>query len=126
MARATLDERIAEYWDWVAVALFLLTTVDMVTTIYATAVVGPGGESNPLVRWVLRRGSVAFAAANLLAIVLAVVFFYGLVEMIRTSRPPFDRYLALAVELWLGLLVAVGLFVFANNLLVIVYGWSLL
>ena len=35
-------------------------------------------------------------------------------------------YLALAVELWLGLLVAAGLLVFANNLAVIVLGWSLL
>lgn len=126
MGQDTLEERISEYWDWVAVALFLLTTVDMVTTIYATAVVGPGGESNPFVRWALRQGPMAFAATNLLATVLAVLFFYALVEMIRTSPPPFDRYLALAVELWLGLLVAAGLFVFANNLLVIVYGWSLL
>ena len=125
MAQDSLEERISEYWDWVAVALFLLTTVDMVTTIYATAVVGPSGESNPLVRWVLRQGPVAFAVTNLLATVLAVIFFYALVEMIRESSPPFDRYLALAVELWLGLLVAAGLFVFANNLFVIVYGWSL-
>lgn len=125
MARATIEERIDEYWDWAAVALFLLTTVDMVTTIYAAAVVGPGAESNPLVRWVLRQGPTAFAATNLAAVVLAVVFFYALVEMIRSSPPPFDRYLALAVELWLGLLVAAGLAVFANNLVVIVFGWSL-
>lgn len=126
MTKATIEERIAEYWDWVAVALFLLTTVDMVTTIYAAAAVGPGAESNPLVRWVLRQGPMAFAATNLVAVVLAVVFFYALVEMIRASPPPFDRYLALAVELWLGLLVAAGLLVFANNLVVIVFGLSLL
>ena len=125
MGRATIEERISEYWDWVAVALFLLITVDMLTTIYATAVVGPVAESNPLVRWVLRQGPMAFAATNLVAAVLAVAFFYALVEMIRASPPPFDRYLALAVELWLGLLVAAGLAVFANNLLVIVYGGSL-
>lgn len=126
MARTGVEARIDEYWDWVAVALFLLTTVDMVTTVYAAAVVGPAAESNPLVRWVLRQGPAAFAAANLAAVVLVVVLFYGLVEMIRAARPPFDRYLALAVELWLGLLVAVGLGVFANNLVVIVSGSSLL
>lgn len=125
MARPTMERRIAEYWDWVAVVLFLLTTVDMVTTIFAAMVVGPAAESNPLTRWVLRQGPATFAATNLLAVVLAVVLFYGLVEMIRTSPAPFDRYLALLVELWLGLLVAVGLVVFANNLVVIFFHRSL-
>ena len=82
-----------------AVALFLLTTVDMVTTIYAAAVVGRGAESNPLVRWVLHQGLAAFAVTNLLAVVLAVVLFYGVVEMIRASPPRFDRYSSICKSL---------------------------
>ncbi len=39
-----------EYWDWVAVALFLLVTVDMLTTMFAAAALGPVAEANPLMR----------------------------------------------------------------------------
>jgi hypothetical protein len=118
--------RIEEFWDWIAVALFLLLAVDLLTTLAAARVVGVGAESNPLMRWLLGRDVLVVVAAHLLVVVVVTGFFRLLVDLLRRTSPPTDRRLALLVEAWLGVLVAVGLAVFANNLSVIVLGRSLL
>lgn len=123
---AELADRIDEYWEWVAVALFLLTAVDVLTTLGAAAVVGVGGEANPFVRWLLRRSLPALIAVNLLAVVAGTVGFRGVVVTLRRTPPWLRPYYAVVVEVWLGLLVAAGLVVFTNNLVVIVFGESLL
>lgn len=122
----TGDTRVEEYWDWFAVALFLLITVDMFTTLGAAAEYGLAAEVNPIVVWLLRTSPYAFAAANLLAVVLAVYAFSGVLAAVERAPEPYSTYLTYAVELWLGLLIAVGLFVFANNILLIIHGESLL
>ena len=86
-----LDELITEYWSWFAVSLFLLVTVDMITTVFAARVHGVATESNPLVQWVLGRGAVALATVNLLAVVLVAAFFYALVELLRATQPQYRR-----------------------------------
>lgn len=63
--------------------------------------------------------------ANLIAVLLVDVLFYGLMEMVRLTPEPLQRPLMWGIELWLGILLAVGLSVFANNLAVIVIGRSL-
>ena len=126
MAVTGLDARVQEYWDWLAVALFVLITVDMVTTVYAARVVGLTGEANPVVRWSLLRGPVMFAVVNLLAVVTAVVLFDRIVALLLDTPDPYVRYAAAAVEAWLGGLLAAGLLVFANNLAVIFHGQSLI
>lgn len=119
-------ERIGEYWDWIAVSLFLLVTVDMLTTMFAAERLGTAAEANPLMRWALEQGTTTLVAVNLAVVVLAVAFFYALVEMLERSPERLRRPLALAVEVWLGLLVFAGLLVLANNLAAIVLGASLL
>ena len=127
MATATrLESRIEEYWSWAAVALYLLVTVDLLTTMFAAAELGIALESNPLMAWLLTRPLWVIVGVNLVAVVLAGVFFYGLMQTLRRTPSPYDRYLAGAVEAWLGGLVAAGLLVFTNNLAVIVLGRSLL
>ena len=126
MAGDTVDARVQEYWDWLAVVLFLLITVDMITTVYAARVVGPAGESNPVVRWSLLEGPVVFALVNLIAVVLAVVLFDRVVDLFLRTPEPYERYFAAAIEAWLGGLLAAGLLVFANNLTVIFYRQSLI
>ena len=121
-----VDARVAEYWDWIAVALFLLVTVDMITTVYAARSVGLAGEANPLVRWSLASGPVAFGVVNLLTVVVVASLFDRVVGALERTRSPYDRYLAAAIEAWLGGLMAAGLLVFANNLLVVFHGRSLL
>lgn len=120
------SDRLEEYWSWVAVALFLLLTIDLLTTILAAGVVGTRAEANVLVRWGLEHGPVYLIGINLAALVLLAVLFYGLIRLSREAPEPFDDMIALSFEIWIGLLVAVGLLVFANNLLVIIVHRDLL
>lgn len=119
-------ERVEEYWGWATAALFLLVTVDLLTTMYAAAAVGPASEANPLVRWALGRSVWALVGVNLGAVVLATLVFRGLMETYRRTPARLRPYYGAVIEAWLGALVAVGLGVFANNLAVIVLGASLL
>ena len=124
--RRAVEARVVEYWDWLAVALFLLTTVDLLTTLFAARAVGAASEANPLIRWALAQGLPVVVGMNIAAIVLVAVFFYGLVEMYEYTPAPYRPYFAAGIEVWLGGLLAAGLAVFANNLAVIVLGRSLL
>lgn len=126
MSTRPVDPRLEEYWDWFAVALFVLITVDMVTTMYAAWYVGPAAEANPLMRWALGQGLLTLTAVNLAATVLAVGGFSWLLRLLERTTPPYDRYVGRGVEAWLGLLISAGLFVFANNLSLIFHGRSLL
>jgi len=113
-------KRVEEYWSWVAVALFLLLTVDLLTTILAAGAVGATAEANPIVRWALSRGTPILIGVNLFALGLLVLLFYGLIRLARDAPEPYDEVVAVSFEVWIGLLVAAGLLIFANNLLVIV------
>lgn len=118
------EELIPRYWVRVAAALFLLIGVDLLTTIYAAGVVGPGAEVNPLVRWALRRGIGTLVAINLAAVVVLVGFFYALVELLDRTDPAHRRSFATLIDVFLGLLVLAGLAVVANNTAVILVGAS--
>jgi len=121
-----LDDRIQEFWDWIAVALFMLVPVDTLTTLFAARAVGVGAESNPIMAWTIGQGIGTLIAINLAAVVLVAVFFYGVVEMLEHSGPTIRPYFARIVELWIAVLLVAGFGVFANNLVVIVFGASLL
>lgn len=123
---ATIEARIDEYWDWIAWALFLLLTVDLLTTVYAAHAIGAGAEVNPLMRWLLAQGGLALVAANIAAAILVAVLFYGLMEMLRVTPSELQVPFAIGIEVWLGLLLTLGLVVFANNLVVLLGGQSLL
>jgi hypothetical protein len=118
--------RFREYWDWFAVALFVLITLDMISSRYAAVAAGASAEANPIMRWVLQQPVVVLAAVNVSAAVIAVGSFAVLMRLLETCRSPHDRYLAWGIELWLGGLIAAGLYIFANNLSVIVHGRSLI
>lgn len=117
---------IEEYWSWFAVALFLLLTVDLLTTIGAASKYGLAAESNPAMRWLLEQGIATVVGVHVAVIAMGAFGFAGVVYLLRRGRAPHDRYLAYCIEIWLGLLVAAGLTVFANNLSAIVLGKSLL
>lgn len=124
MHRESLEDRIDEYWSWLAGVLLLLITADLITTIYAAAVHGVDAESNPVVGFLLGRGIVELVIANLVVTVVAVVLFDRVLSVLRRTVPPFERLLSVVLELWLGVLLSVGLAVFANNLAVIFFGRS--
>lgn len=114
-------QRLDEYWSWVTVALFLLLTVDLLTTLFASGVSGVQAEANPIVRWALVNGTVYLVAVNLGALLVLAVLFYGLIRLTREAPEPYNDVVAASFEVWVGLLVATGLIIFANNLLVIVF-----
>jgi len=126
VTRPATERRIEEYWSWAAVALFLLVTVDLLTTLAAAQQVGSAAEANPLVRWTLGRSVALLVAVNVAAVVAVTACFRLLMAMLRRAPDPYRRYFAFGIELWLGGLLAAGLFVFANNLTVVVFGESLL
>lgn len=126
MPDTPVRHRIEEYWEWVAVALFLLVTVDLLTSMYAAAAVGIEHESNPVMQWLLSQPISIVIVVNIVAAGFVVTFFYALMELLRLTPDRYRDVFAVGVELWLGLLIAAGLLVFANNLTVIVLGESLL
>lgn len=103
----------------------LFTTVDIVTTVFAARVVGTGAEANPLIAWTLARGAATLAAVNLLAVLLVAGLFRGVLATLGRTPPPYDRYYAVAIEAWLGVVLAAGFAVFANNLAVVLLEKSL-
>lgn len=119
-------ERLREYWGWVAGALYLLLTVDLLTTLYAAGLHGHGAEVNPYMQWALAQDLTVLVGLNLAALVVLAALFYGYMRLLASTRGVEAWVLARSFELWVGLLVAAGLFVFANNLSVIVLGGSLL
>lgn len=124
--QAAVERRLREYWSWVAVALFLLVTLDLLTSMYAAQVVGLEHESNPLMAWLLAQSLPVIVVAHVGAVVLTAVLFYGIIELIRRTRPTLQWMMMRSLEVYLGLLIAAGLFVVANNLAVIVLRRSLL
>lgn len=120
------ERRLRGYWRWFGAALVLLIPGDLVTTMGAAARFGLEAEANPLVRWLLARSPAMLIAVNVLALVVAVYAFRGVISGVRQAPAPYDGYLERLVQGWLGLLLVAGLFVVTNNLAVLALGRSLI
>lgn len=118
----TLDRE--TYWEWVAAALFLLLPVDLVTTLSAAAVVGPGGEANPWMAWLLGQPFLTIVAVHIAAALAAIAGFLAYEALSRWS--PHGAVMIRAARAYLFVLVCAGFAVFLNNLSVIVFRRSLL
>lgn len=81
-------------------------------------------ESNPLMSTLISGSMLDLVAVHLAVAFLASVFFYALFETAVSSRG--GGMIEFWVEIYLGVLVSSGLFVFANNLSVIVLAESIL
>ena len=118
-------DRRREYWSWAAGALYILLTLDLLTTLYAASIYGTAAEANPWMRWALEQGIATLVLVNLAALVVLVVLFYGMIELTVRAPERYEQTIALTFEIWLALVLAVGLVVFANNLTVVVHGENL-
>lgn len=114
-----------EYWSWTGAALYLLLSLDLLTTLYAAAVHGVMAEANPYVRWALAQGPGRLVALNLAALFVSVTLVAAYLRILRRSSGVEAWVMARSFECWVGGMVAAGLFVFANNLSVVVHGRSL-
>ena len=85
------EERLGEYWSWLAVALFLLVSVDLLTSLGAAASVGIDVESNPVMAWLLTRSPAALVAVHVAAVVVAAAFFHALIERCAPLGRPLAR-----------------------------------
>jgi hypothetical protein len=107
-----------EYLDGVAVAPFPRVTADLPTTMFWAATLGADAEASPLVR----RVPPSLVVVNVFVVVLAAVFFCGLRGMLHRTVDRYRRPFSPVVETWLGLLVAVGWGVLANDFRAVVPG----
>jgi len=115
----------SEYWEWISVLLFLFITADLLTTMYAASIHGTFLEGNPIIRWGLEQNIILLTAMNLLVGFLCIAFFYGILLNIEQAPQKYYPKLLLSFEIFLGLLISVGIFVFINNIFVIFFGSSL-
>jgi uncharacterized membrane protein (DUF485 family) len=117
---------IEEYWSWAGCALYLLLSVDLLVTVNAVSLYGTGVEANPHMRWLLSHDLAVVVAVHLLALVVVVILLASYFRLLRRTEGVTAWVMAKSFELWVALLIAAGLFVFANNLTAIVLGASLL
>jgi hypothetical protein len=106
--------------------LFISLGVDSLTTLFLTRRYGIGVEINPVMRWLLQQGPVVYTGVHVLALLVVISLFSRFLDTVRSASPPSDRYLEIALQVWLGLLIVVGLFVVTSNLSAIVFGESLI
>lgn len=122
---ARLDTRLAENWEWFAGCLFIHIPLDMLSTFVALTS-GMGTEINPLIHWGLQEGLFTVAGIYLVAGVSTVPLFTGVIQSVRSCPPRIQWKYELLVETWLGGLLALGLGVFANNLLIALFDRALI
>jgi len=108
------------YWTWLAVALFLLLAVDLLTTLAAAMVVGAAGERNPVVALALQQGVAVLVLVNVVAGIAAAILYAGLDTLMERAPTRQAWLLARVTELWLVGLIVAGIIVATTNLAVIV------
>jgi hypothetical protein len=120
------NRREEEYWSWAGGALFVLLSIVPMTAMAAASEASPYGGLAPVMEWVLGYGLEVFVAGHLATAVVALLLFHWLITTIERAEPPYDTLFALSFEVWVGLLISSGLFLFANNITYLVYGSTLL
>ncbi len=121
-----VDEYVGRWWCWFAIALVLLLPLDLLTTMIAVSKYGIGVEANPVMRELLQGGLIAVTVVHLVVVGLVVTMFHVTIDQFRSAAPPIHGLLVHGMNIWIAVLVLVGLVVVANNLVVIVSGSSLL
>lgn len=114
-----IDARIADWWKWFTMALFLLVPVDLVSTLVAIAKYGAGVEANPIMEWLLAQGLAPVVVVNLVVVGLAVLLFDTAIDAVRTAPASYRTQLVFGFNLWIGFVFAAGVVLTANNVLVI-------
>jgi hypothetical protein len=119
------NRREEEYWSWAGGALFVLLSIVPMTAMAAASEASPYGGLAPVMEWVLGHGLEIFVVGHLATAVVALLLFHGLITTIESAEPPYDQLFALTFEVWVGLLISTGLFLFANNISFLLYGSTL-
>ena len=115
-----LDRRVEQWWRRFAVALFLLIPLDLLTTLLAVERHGVGVEANPVMRGLLDQGLVVVLAVNLAVGLLVVALFHAAVVSLRRTPSAYHGAVTAFVNVWVGVLIAIGAILVANNVVVLV------
>lgn len=116
----------SEYWSWFAWTIFLVVPVDLLLTTFVVETRGIEGEINPIMHILFGKGVVYIILSHILVIIIASLGFVLLLETLDTSprilsthSPTIRPYASIVLDIWLALILSVGLAIFANNLLVL-------
>lgn len=123
-----------EYWDWFIWAVYLVITIDLLVTAIFSKRYGIEGELNPIVGLLFEIGLAYVVIANILVVIFAAICFLVLLEAFDSADGVFSvsspeihgRPVIVLLDVWIGLLFASGLFVFTNNVLVLLEAPSLI
>lgn len=115
-----LDRHVEQWWRRFAVALFLLIPLDLLTTLLAVEKYGVRIEANPVMRGLLDQGLVVVLAVNLAVGFLVVALFHAAVVSLRRTPPAYHGVVTTFVNVWVGVLIAGGAILVANNVAVLV------
>lgn len=103
-------------WVGFGVALFLLLVGDLLTTLWGTAILGPGVEANPLMRRILRLQVWMILGIHALVGAVAILGFAWVVRIEQHLDGPARRRYQRWYTRWVGVLIVCGVLVVANNL----------
>lgn len=117
---AEVNRYVPQWWLWFGIALFLLVPLDLLTTLIAVAKYGVGVEANPVMQWLLRRGLFVVIAVHLGVLSLAVSLFHIAIGGVRNVSRSQARVFVHVVNIWIGVLLVVGIVVVANNVFVLI------
>lgn len=113
-----------KYWAFFISVIFFHVPADVTITTIITNTYSVQNEANPFMRHLLQENWFLFAGSNLLAGLIAAVFFYYILmagdDLDRFKKPYF-----LFVEFTLSILLLFGVFVFLNNLSIVLFAQNL-
>lgn len=105
---------------WFVVALLLLLVADPLTTIRGISLVGPAVESNPIMRWLVARGTLVLIAVHVTVAGLALAGFEAVIRVGHRLSDPRGRRYELLMNVWIGGLVVLGTLVVSTNAIVLI------
>lgn len=116
-----------EYWSWFAWMVYLLISVDLLMTSLAIDVRGIGGELNPFIIDMFQSGVEFVILGHLSVLIFSSVCFLIMLEafdrspgIVSDSSDYIREHPAIALDVWIGTIFALGIALFTNNLLVII------
>lgn len=108
-----------KYWSTVGLVLFVLLSLDLLTTSYAVVNVGIEYESNEIMQFILQQNISFIIYVHLAALLSSVSFFYVLYyKVYQDLENNKRRVFSLMMKGFLYLLFIIGLFVILNNFLI--------
>lgn len=103
------------HWVGFGVALVVHLVIDLGTTLWLASLVGPAGELNPLMRWLIRQHLGLILGMHAIVGSIALLSFLGVVRVGNTLNHRVRLQYIRVCEVWIGVLILTGGIVVLNN-----------